>query len=136
MSHMFFRGTSTDQDNRFANKEKKLLKSMKFADVLKQKIDMEKVKFDTIKPWVSTRITELLGFEDDVVVEFVFSSLEERYPDPKLLQINLTGFLNSKNSRQFLGELWELLVSAQSSTSGIPDVLIEKKKVELTSNDI
>ena len=48
-----------------------------------------------------------------VVVEFVFSNLEERYPDPKLLQINLTGFLNSKNSRLFLGELWELLVSAQ-----------------------
>eukprot|EP00054_Salpingoeca_dolichothecata_P012770 m.70854 g.70854 ORF g.70854 m.70854 type:complete len:71 (-) comp20114_c0_seq1:37-249(-) len=33
----FFRGTSTDQDSRFSNKEKKLLKTMKFDPVLLKK---------------------------------------------------------------------------------------------------
>jgi len=33
----FFRGTSADQDNRFSDKEKKLLKQMKFEDALNVK---------------------------------------------------------------------------------------------------
>lgn len=37
---------------------------------------MNKVSLDTIKPWISKRITEILGIEDDVVVEFVFNMLE------------------------------------------------------------
>jgi len=41
-------------------------------------VDMTKVNLDTIKPWVTRRITELLGFEDDVVIEFIFNQLEER----------------------------------------------------------
>ena len=41
------------------------------------KVDMNKVKLDTIKPWMATKITELLGgMEDDVVVEYVFNQLE------------------------------------------------------------
>jgi len=39
---------------------------------------MTKVNLDTIKPWVTRRVTELLGFEDDVVIEFIFNQLEER----------------------------------------------------------
>jgi len=39
---------------------------------------MTKVNLDTIRPWVTRRITELLGFEDDVVIEFIFNQLEER----------------------------------------------------------
>ena len=38
---------------------------------------MSKVKLDTIKPWITSKITELLGgLEDDVVVEYVFNQLE------------------------------------------------------------
>ncbi len=37
---------------------------------------MEKVNLDVIKPWITTRITELLGFEDDVVIDFIFNLLE------------------------------------------------------------
>ena len=39
---------------------------------------MSKVNLDTIKPWINQRVTELLGFEDDVVIEFVYNQLEER----------------------------------------------------------
>lgn len=37
---------------------------------------MSKVSLDTIKPWISQRITRILGIEDDVVVEFIFNMLE------------------------------------------------------------
>lgn len=34
----FFRGTSAEQDNRFSDKHKKLLKQMKFAESLNLKV--------------------------------------------------------------------------------------------------
>lgn len=37
---------------------------------------MTKVSLDTIKPWISQRITKMLGIEDDVVIEFIFNMLE------------------------------------------------------------
>lgn len=39
---------------------------------------MSKVNADILKPWITQRITELLGIEDDVIIEFVFNQLEER----------------------------------------------------------
>lgn len=39
---------------------------------------MSKVKLDVIKPWITQKITEQLGMEDDVVVNFVFNQLESK----------------------------------------------------------
>lgn len=38
---------------------------------------MEKVNLDTIKPWITKRVTELLGAEDDVLFEFIVNMLEK-----------------------------------------------------------
>lgn len=38
---------------------------------------MSKVNLDILKPWITKRITELLGMEDDVLIEFIFNQLEE-----------------------------------------------------------
>ena len=98
-------------------------------------------------------MSAILGFEDDVVVDLVFNSLEQHAKgtaagagpgargsssstggaprlDPRELQINLTGFLE-KAARPFVADLWALLLSAQSSPSGIPQQLIDAKKAEL-----
>jgi len=40
------------------------------------KVDMNKVKLEVLKPWISNRIIDLLGMEDDVLVEFVSNQLE------------------------------------------------------------
>ncbi|KAG5321744.1 SRRM1 protein, partial [Acromyrmex heyeri] len=155
---------------------------MKFGDSLTQKVDMSKVKLDVIKPWITTKITQILGMEDDVVVEFVYNQLEEKrplvgpnpfvqmafgcaplyirlaaflsavnpsvscgswylnvtlelptnlFPDPRKMQINLTGFLNGRNARSFMGELWDLLVSAQESVTGIPEAFLQQKKDQI-----
>ena len=47
------------------------------------------------------------------------------------MQLNLTGFLHGKRARLFMQDLWDLLISAQENTSGIPTVFLEKKKEEL-----
>ena len=50
-----------------------------------------------MKPWIHEKLTEILGFEDDVVIDYAINQLEEtNHPDPKAVQINLTGFLNAK----------------------------------------
>lgn len=39
-------------------------------------VDMTKVRLEVIKPWVTEKITTILGIEDDVVIEYVFNQLE------------------------------------------------------------
>jgi len=39
---------------------------------------MTKVNLEVIKPWITQRVTEVLGFEDDVVIEFIFNQLEDK----------------------------------------------------------
>lgn len=39
---------------------------------------MKKVNMDVIRPWVAHRVTELIGFEDEVLINFIYSLLEEK----------------------------------------------------------
>lgn len=131
----FYRGTSTDQDTRFGDKEKKLLKQMKFEGILDTKVDLGKVNIDVIKPWITCKLNDLLGLEDDVVVEYVFTQLEDRNLNPKVMQINLTGFLNARRAREFMAELWQMLAESQASPDGIPSSLVERKIHELKTTN-
>jgi len=59
-----------------------------------------------------------------------------QHPDGRQMQMNLTGFLNAKNTRTFIQELWELLVSAQENIGGIPAVFLEQKKEEIKMRQV
>ncbi|KAH8549180.1 PWI domain-containing protein [Umbelopsis sp. PMI_123] len=131
----FFKGTSADQDTRFSNKHKKLLKSMKFPPEFDQKVDFSKVNLAVLKPWIATEITKMLGFEDDVIIDFTFGLLETQKPDPKEMQINLTGFFEGK-TQEFLLNLWKLLLSAQESVGGIPASFLEAKKEQIRQQQL
>ncbi|KAM6503248.1 PWI domain containing protein, partial [Amanita muscaria] len=129
----FFKGTSAEQDRRFSDKELKLLKSMKFPSEFDKKVDMRKVNLTVIRPWVAKKIVEIAGFEDEVVVEYAMGLLEdtqEPFPDPRKMQINLTGFL-TKDTPAFMSALWKLLVEAQEEVSGVPRTFVDQKKEEL-----
>ncbi|CAE7853714.1 Srrm1 [Symbiodinium sp. KB8] len=119
MSSGFFRGTNTEQV-KHVNAEQKIIKEMqknkRFPDHYAQKVDISKVSMDVMKPWIAKRITEMLGFEDDIVVDFCVAQLSEpgdKGLDPKMLQVNLTGFLERK-AGSFVSELWQHLLSAQA----------------------
>lgn len=73
----YYRGTTADQDTRFGDKTKKLMKTLKFSEVLAEPVDMRKVKLDALKPWVHEKLTEILGFEDDVVIDYAKAQNEK-----------------------------------------------------------
>ncbi|KAI9806835.1 MAG: Serine/arginine repetitive matrix protein 1 [Piccolia ochrophora] len=109
----------------------KMLKQTKFPPEFNQKVDMQKVNLEVMKRWIAGKISEILGNEDDIVIELCFNLLEgSRYPDVKKLQISLTGFLD-KDTPRFCKELWNLCLSAQSNAQGVPKELLEAKKLEL-----
>ncbi|KAK8514475.1 hypothetical protein V6N12_009180 [Hibiscus sabdariffa] len=118
------KGTSADQDTRFSNKQAELLKSQRFAPELEHRVNMTKVKMNVIRPWVAARVTELLGFEDEVLINFINGLLDEDQ-----VQISLTGFME-KNTGKFMKELWTLLLSAQRNASGVPQQFLDSKEEE------
>lgn len=73
---------------------KKLLKSQKFPSILSVPLDIQKVNLDVMRPWIAEKITTLLGFEDEILIEFIISLLEAK-TDAKKIQIEITGFLES-----------------------------------------
>lgn len=129
MSGGFFRGTSADQDTRFSNKQAKLLKSQKFHPELEHLVNITKVKMDVMKPWIAKRVTELLGFEDEVLINFIYGLLDGKEVNGKEIQISLTGFME-KSTGKFMKELWQLLLSAQNNASGVPQQFLDAKEEE------
>ncbi|KAJ3711653.1 PWI domain-containing protein, partial [Lentinula guzmanii] len=113
--------SSADQDRRFSEKELKLLKSMKFPPEFDKKVgkldsvDMRKVNLTVIRPWIAKKVVEIVGFEDEAVVEYAMGLLEDKQeptPDPKKMQIILTGIL-AEDTPAFMSALWNLLLEAQ-----------------------
>mmetsp|Transcript_34332 Transcript_34332/g.91806 ORF Transcript_34332/g.91806 Transcript_34332/m.91806 type:complete len:187 (-) Transcript_34332:513-1073(-) len=136
MAGNFFRGTSLDQV-KGEDKERRLIRELdkkgRFPSHFGEKVDMSKVSMDVMKPWITSRITELMTFEDDIVVDFCIAQLDsppEGGLDPKVLQINMTGFMERK-AGTFCSELWKHLLSAQESPVGVPREFVERKKEEL-----
>ncbi|KAI0164935.1 PWI domain-containing protein [Xylariaceae sp. FL1272] len=114
----------------------KLLRATRFPPEFNQKVDMQKVNLQVMKKWIASSISEILGSEDDVVIELCFNLIDgPRYPDIKALQIQLTGFLD-KDTAPFCKELWQLCLSAQSSPQGVPKELLEAKKLELIQEKV
>ncbi|KAJ5032274.1 uncharacterized protein L3040_008882 [Drepanopeziza brunnea f. sp. 'multigermtubi'] len=114
----------------------KLLRTTKFPPEFNQKVDMQKVNAEVMKKWIAGRISEILGNDDDVVIELCFNLIEgARFPDIKKMQIQLTGFLD-KDTAPFCKELWKLCLSAQTSPQGVPKELLEAKKLELIQEKI
>ncbi|CAG8975485.1 hypothetical protein HYALB_00004804 [Hymenoscyphus albidus] len=114
----------------------KLLKSTKFPPEFNLKVDMQKVNAEVMKKWIASKISGILGNEDDVVIELCYNLIEgARFPDIKTMQIQLTGFLD-KDTASFCKELWKLCLSAQSNPQGVPKELLEAKKLELIQEKI
>lgn len=142
----FFRGYREDQAfNAGAGRKQKgdaslvqkLEKEGRYPKDFDRAVDMTRVSMDVMKPWITKRITELLGFEDDIVVEFCIGYLQAedelgkpKKIDPKLMQVQLTGFMERK-AAPFCKELWANLLSAQDSPVGVPQAFLDEKKQEM-----
>lgn len=89
-----------------------------------EQVDLSKVNISVIKPWISQRVTELVGFEDKVLADFAMRVLEtepypvrpqlspkstfidlDQTPDPRRMQKELTGFF-CENAPVFMAAFW------------------------------
>jgi len=79
---------------RFGDKDKKILKSENLPQEYETPIDISKIVLEPIKMWVERRVTEILGFEDDIVIGIINAQLEEPVEDkvdPKSIHLQLLG---------------------------------------------
>ena len=61
------------------SKEKKLKKNMKFPKEYDVKIDLSKgINWEVMKTWITPRVTELLGTDDEVLVNYVCEQFENK----------------------------------------------------------
>ena len=54
---------------------------------------MRKVNLSVIRPWIAKKIVELIGFEDEVVVEYAMGLLEDEQ-QPVLPPFSSGSFMN------------------------------------------
>lgn len=57
--------------------DQKRLRATKFPPEFDQRVDAKKVNIEIMKNWIATKITTILGDEDDVIVEMIFNLLEQ-----------------------------------------------------------
>ncbi|EGC32008.1 hypothetical protein DICPUDRAFT_24641, partial [Dictyostelium purpureum] len=121
-------GTSAEQDDRFQDKNKKLLKTMKFPSIYKNKVDLSKVHLPSLKKWITKEVEENLGY-DEITSDYIYNLLaESNTPNPKEIQISITGFLEQETP-PFMEKLWKLLLSAQNAIGGIPEELLKDAQI-------
>ena len=130
------KGTASVTDNRALHKR---MSAVKFPANFAEKVDVEKINRAVLIQWMEQKITQLLGFEDEIVQSTAVNLfLPTRVEDgtkveinPKKAQIDLEGFLGETGARDFATECWTMLLDAQLSGVGVPKKLVEEKKKEL-----
>eukprot|EP00375_Theileria_parva_P002254 XP_764932.1 hypothetical protein [Theileria parva strain Muguga] len=127
MFHLKRYNKTEDNNPVLVGKEKELYESKNWPKSFSSPVDITRVKIDAFKPWITKRVSDLMGIEDDIVIDYFFN--EKPRLDPKRLQISLTGFMEKK-AGIFVRELWELLLSAQSNPDGIPQAFIDGENRE------
>ena len=110
-----------------------------FPKIIEKDINLENINIQFFSKWVEEKIAEILGFEDEIVIGFINNVLETSKAEKKKIpgkkfQLELTGFLEKKTPA-FVEELWTLLLDAQHQSSGIPSVVIERKKREILERE-
>jgi serine/arginine repetitive matrix protein 1 len=80
MAGNFFRGTTVEQDGRWGKSDEKMIKMLtkagKFSEILNTKVELNKINLDIISKWISQKLLDLLGFEDEVVTGLVINMLQ------------------------------------------------------------
>lgn len=52
------------------------MKKMKFPKELDVEINFSKVNMTVIQEWIAQRVTDLLGIEDEVLIQFIHNKLD------------------------------------------------------------
>ena len=137
-----FRGSASIDTGRYKHQQQK--QRTKFTqkyhfptDPFGTKIDMRKIKFKAMHSWIKNEISEILGFEDEVVHGLIINLFESPnggtggdhlrhyQPDPREITLSITGFLDA-DALPFMTRLWRHLIAAQESNIGIDPQILAK----------
>ena len=61
--------------------------------LIRLQVDMRKVNLNVIRPWIVKKITELVGFEDEIVIEYAMGLLEDEQDRVCFSILSVTSFL-------------------------------------------
>lgn len=100
-------GTSQEQDSRFSDKDARLLKFIKFDPILDKKVDMRKVNLVVMRPWVTKKVVELVGLEDEVVVEYAMELLEDKSNPVCFIHFFVTRIHTNEHDLSLADPRWE-----------------------------
>lgn len=139
-----YSGLKKSDDFRWKNSDaKKRYDAIKVAPHLEKvkvkSVDTKKVKLHVLKPYICRVLKEMIQSDDEVTLECIMGQLDHKlnqYPDPKDMQISITGYMNEGQAKDFIGVLWPLLMSATENGTGIPQVIIDAKRNKLNVSDI
>ncbi|ODQ65994.1 PWI domain-containing protein [Nadsonia fulvescens var. elongata DSM 6958] len=109
--------------------EKRDLAQMSFPRNFEEPVDMEKVNWEVMRNWMINKLDHYLP-DDDIVAEFALELFQVQNPNIKLIQLQLKGFLED-DAGSFCSQVWDLLLSAQIDSHGIPEQLLEEKKQQI-----
>ncbi|CAI5759929.1 unnamed protein product [Candida verbasci] len=119
---------TNDKSVNLEKQEKKLLKRLNNTLIINSNIKLFK-----FKPWISYKINNILDYnkeqQDDIILEYIFELLNENEEiNLENLYFQLIDFLNKENSIKFVLDLYELLIEAQSSETGVAKELLTIQK--------
>lgn len=125
----------TVNDDFVSNKNKKDKATVKYPKSFSKKLSIEKVSFPVIRKWIEETLGEQLP-DDDVVIDYACELLQaEDLPDIKMIYLQMQDFLGKEESMKFCETLWNLLLSAQDDSDGIPKALLEQRQKEYEAQD-
>ena len=122
-----------DQDKRFSDKEAKLLRTTKFPAEFGQKVDIRKVNLAVMRPWMVKEVTTLIGFEDEVVVEYAVSRIQGARADASGLVKSRDGELTTLG--RFLRLVQMGLLEDPANVVSTPSRLMHARRALARSSD-
>ena len=105
-SHSLRGGSS----GRFSDKDKLSRQTLRFDPSLNRRERITSADIERLRPYVTEKLSDLSGVDDDILTEYVLSSMEAKDDDGcvdgKQIQIAISGFLEDK-AGAFVTELWK-----------------------------
>ena len=135
-----YKGTSCEQDHSFKRLREQQKEEISYPPIFSEKIDPTKINMEVIEAWISSKTTELLEIEDDILVGIIVEYLKSHgtSTEAKKLSSEIEPFLEEQTI-PFIKELWEICQLAMKSEDGIPECLrriIEQHEITEAKEEI
>ena len=123
----FIPGVKGGTDIKYEKEQAKLVQSL----TILPRISLTNVTVAAFRSWIEARLTELVGFDDEILVGIVLNTLEgqEKVEAGEIILL-LAPFMGKGNAQKFVQELWKWIEEAKS-TGGIPPEFAASYAIQL-----